>query len=215
MFEQQSVRREPARFWILFISLAFLFTLVLDSFTAFNRGCRELREDVLRLHVVANSDSEFDQAVKLAVRDGILKETAGSFTGAPDLAQAKAAALENLPRMEAAAASTLSRLGVESPVTVREVRMFFDTRVYEDFTLPAGYYDAVRVEIGAAEGKNWWCVLYPPLCVSAAEERPLIAETFTGEEQAVVTADPEYEVRFWIVEVFGKIKNWLFPGKEG
>lgn len=198
------------KFWILTLTLAFLLGILLDSFSLFQRECREIREDVLRLHILANSDSAEDQAVKLLVRDRILAESGSLFNSAADKTSAREKAAENTGRVEKLAEEVLAEEGFSYPVTAKVTRQFFDTRVYDGFTMPAGWYDSLQVVLGEGEGHNWWCVLYPPLCISAAEKaQEELEESFTEEELRVLEAEPQYEVRFFLVELAGKIGNWL------
>ena len=94
-------------------------------------------------------------------------------------------------------------------------RMFFDTRVYDGFTMPAGWYDALRVVIGEGKGHNWWCVLYPPLCISGAEKLAEELRRFSAEERALLESEPRYEVRFFLVELAEKIGMWFRSRKGG
>ena len=131
---------------------------------------RSLRADTLRLHIRADSDSVFDQTCKLAVRDAILALADRLYAGRDlDAGAALAAAARDLPAFQWEAQRTLARLGAAQPVRVSLVNMYFDTAHYDGFTLPAGRYDALRVDIGSpgSYGRNWWCVLYPGLCGAA------------------------------------------------
>ena len=128
-----------------------------------------VRAGTLRLHIRADSDSVLDQTCKLAVRDALLELTDRLCADAGSADEARAAAARGLPAYRLTARETLARLGVDRPVRVSLVNMYFDTTRYEGFTLPAGRYDAVRVDIGGPDsyGRNWWCVLYPGLCGTA------------------------------------------------
>lgn len=128
-----------------------------------------LRADTIRLHVRADSDSVYDQTCKLAVRDAVLELTARLWPRDAGPAEAWAAAARSLPDIQWAARRALARMGQSRPVRVSLVNMYFDTTSYTDFALPAGRYDAVRVDIGqpGSYGQNWWCVLYPGLCAAA------------------------------------------------
>ena len=208
MRQHGSPLNQTAKFLLFFI-FSFLFILVLDSFSTFSAQCADIRENVLRLHIIANSDSTEDQEIKLRVRDRILQETDSLFYLSDSLEAAEAKARESLPRIEEIARDELDKLGCDDEIHAELTHMFFDTRVYEDFTMPAGYYDAVRITIGEAKGHNWWCVLYPALCVPAASEdsEAALARTLTEGEREIVESKPEYEVRFYAVEFFEKIKD--------
>ena len=200
---------------VLAVALAFLLGIVLDSFSTFHRDCARVRQEVLRLHVLASSDSPEDQALKFRVRDRILAETGETFRRADSLSDAKEMAVRSLPAVERAARAALDEAGSGEPVRAEVVRMFFDTRVYDGFTMPAGWYDALRVVIGEGKGHNWWCVLYPPLCISAAEKLPEELRRFSAEERALLESEPRYEVRFFLVELAEKIGMWFRSRKGG
>lgn len=153
-----------------------------------------VREDVVRLHILANSDSTADQTVKLLVRDAVVAATEGWAADNPE--QARSAAADQLPQIREIARQTVADAGCDYPVEVEMTRMYFTTRQYGDTTLPAGMYDAVRVTLGEGKGQNWWCVVYPPLCVGAATEG---VEALDRRQQTFVTGDT-YEVRFKVVE---------------
>ena len=202
--------KHSEKFWILTITLTFLLAIAFDSLSLFQKECREIQEDVLRLHILANSDSEEDQAVKLKVRDRILLESGELFNTVGDKSSAQEKAAENTDKVEQIAKEVLAEEGFSYPVTAKVTRQFFDTRVYDGFTMPAGWYDSLQVILGEGAGRNWWCVLYPPLCISAAEKtQEKLEENFTEGERQVLESEPKYEVRFFIVELAGKIGNWL------
>ena len=133
-----------------------------------------LSEKVVRLHVLANSDSQEDQELKLRVRDRVLAETEALLEASADRKDAEQRLTAALPELERLAAEEIAESGYDYPVSVRLEETAFPTRTYDDFTLPAGEYLALRVLIGAAEGQNWWCVVFPPLCAAASED---VAET--------------------------------------
>lgn len=176
-------------------------------------GCASVRSHTLRLHILANSDSAADQALKLDVRDAILARAGSMLTGAATKQEALEKAAEALPEIQAAARDEIARQGYDYPVTVRLENRFFATRAYDGFTLPAGMYDAVRVEIGQSAGRNWFCVLFPPLCVPAAlageEQGEGQKETagYTPDEQAAV--ESPYRISFALVEAVERLEAWL------
>lgn len=158
-----------------------------------------VRDNVVRLHILANSDSTEDQTLKLKVRDAITEAAAGWLDGAVDSAQALTLARENLPRLQQVAEQTVAAAGCDHPVRVELKELYFTTRQYDTVTLPAGMYDAVQVTIGAGEGQNWWCVVFPPFCAGAAAE----PERFLSPgQQEYVENSGRYEVRFKVVEWF-------------
>jgi len=158
----------------------------------------ELSEKLIRLHVLANSDTPEDQELKLKVRDGVLAAAEGDT---PDL-----------EKLQQAAQAVVAENGYDYPVRVTREYCWFDTRVYDTFSLPAGYYDAVRVLIGEGEGKNWWCVVYPPLCAGVCEEE--LAETakkygWTEKEISLICEEKGYIIRFRLADLWGKLQHLL------
>lgn len=148
-----------------------------------------VQQEVVRLHVLANSDSTADQTLKLQVRDAVTAAAAQWTADSP--AAARTQAREALPHLQAVAQDTLRQAGCDDAVQVEFTQMYFTTRQYGDTTLPAGMYDAVRVTIGAGKGQNWWCVMYPPLCVGGATGRDTLSP---------VTNNPPHVLRFKVVE---------------
>ena len=178
---------------------------VLLCFTGFSAQCDCLAENVLRLHVLANSDSEKDQAVKLLVRDAILEKTAEKCGNAENLEEALRAVEDDLTEIESAANQTLTEQGMPYRASVSLCEMYFPTRVYESYKLPAGKYTALRVSLGEAAGKNWWCVVFPDLCISGAAD---LSSLPAGARQAIAQAD-ELKVRFKAVEIFSSLREFF------
>ena len=160
----------------------------------------DLRGRVLRLHILANSDSGADQAVKLHVRDAVVEECAGLLDGANNATEAAVLAEAKLDEVCAVAERVLREQGADYGVTAEVTTAYFPTRVYDNVTLPAGRYPAVRLRLGKAAGHNWWCVLFPPLCVSAATDKKTTADVLTPREDALVSDAPRYKVKFKLVE---------------
>lgn len=166
-----------------------------------------LREDLLRLHVVGASDSQEDQAVKLQVRDAVLASLEEGLADLTDIEQAKAYVREMLPKIEAVANQTLAAAGFSQTATVSLTEEEFPVREYDSFTLPSGVYNALRVVIGEGEGKNWWCVVFPQLCLSATSEKFVEMSNFSDELNGTLTG--EYELRFWLLDKLGQIENFF------
>ncbi len=175
------------------------------SVMVFGAGCADLRGETVRLHVVAHSDSDADQALKLKVRDAVCAATAELLDGCTVQGEALSRLREALPAIERVAAQCIAEAGYAYPVTAELTTMRFTTRTYDSGTFPAGVYEALRVTIGEGSGRNWWCVVYPPLCVSAAmavDESPL------SDAAVSVIRTPRYAVRFKIVEW---VERWRKP----
>jgi len=187
---------------IIFLATVF-FTAVVSSTISFAQTCDEVRSDVLRLHILANSDSEEDQNLKLKVRDAVLKEGADIFEGSQNVEEAVSKITPQKDRLKSIAEKVIKENGKNYPVTVLLETEYFETRTYEDVTLPAGEYLAVRILIGEGKGHNWWCVMFPPLCLPAATDT--VDAYMSDDEITLVKSQPEYEPRFKIVEWFQKI----------
>lgn len=168
---------------------------------------QRMADKIIRLHVVANSDTSADQAVKLAVRDAVLREAGRVLDGAEDPKQAVAA---QLPALEAAANAELQRQGSEDLARVSFRRELFPTREYDTFSLPAGVYDSLRVTIGQGEGHNWWCVIFPPLCAQAAGLSEQAVQALSDDDVRLVTeSGGGYVVRFRLLELWDALVQRL------
>lgn len=176
---------------------------------------QRLNEELIRLHVVANSDSREDQEVKLRVRDAVIESLEADLKSLGDVEQAKAYLQENLPKIQAVANQTLKKAGYSGDAVVSLCKEAFDTRDYDTFSLPAGIYEALRIVIGEGEGHNWWCVVFPTLCVPATTEG--FADTAAGAGfpdslTGALTGEEEYQVRFYLLDALGRMENYFFPG---
>ena len=172
---------------------------------------QRMSEKIIRLHVVANSDSGADQAIKLHVRDAVLAAARQALQGAGDPQQAIAQAL---PQLEAAANAALAAQGSRDTASVSFRRELFPTRDYDTFSLPSGVYRSLRVTIGAGGGHNWWCVIFPSLCVPATADgfvQAAEAGGFTRAEIGLMTqADEGYVLKFRSLELLQALKKVLF-----
>jgi stage II sporulation protein R len=189
------------------VALGLVITILLSSISAFAKDYEHIKETVLRFHILANSDSEADQALKLEVRDAVLAGTAEVFKEADNTERAVAAAEEALPEIERIAKETIKAAGYSYPVHAEVTTMPFDTRVYGDITMPAGEYKAIRVTIGEAKGKNWWCVMFPQLCLPAFTEEQsedVFNEFLSESEQDILRNPTKYEGKFYILEMWNK-----------
>ena len=194
---------------LLQIECAALAAFLLVGFCAygfpFADGCRDLYDNMLRLHVIANSDTQRDQQLKLLVRDTLLREGAAWFDGAADAENAKDMLVPHFDDMEQSAQAALLENGCTDEVHISLEKTYFETRTYGEYTVPAGWYTAMCVRIGKAAGHNWWCVMFPPLCLPAATKNTDAA--FTANGKAVLGSNPKYDVRFKVVEWVQKVKN--------
>ena len=182
--------------------------IICGQFSFFAAESEELGGRVLRLHILANSDSPADQALKLKIRDAVLSCSGELFSGCDTRQKMISAAQEQLPKIQQVAEQTALHNGYELPVTASVTDMFFETRRYDHVILPAGTYTAVRIELGAAAGKNWWCVLYPPLCVSAAQTGFTEEEAQISDSLLQQDALPHYRARLAVVEWWETLCRW-------
>lgn len=183
---------------VLALSLGIVFFTAFGAFRTFSANCEEVRGEVLRLHIPANSDSVEDQSIKLRLRDELLARFGGELSGCGDLASAKARADELLPEIERFANEFLAANGFSYGATAELVEMYFTTREYDRLILPAGNYTALRVTLGSGSGKNWWCVIFPQLClpaVSEDENAQAVLDSF-GKPRKVTAKFAVYE---WLV----------------
>lgn len=178
------------------------------SVGAFAYNCSRVRSDVLRMHVIANSDCSADQQLKLMVRDAVLERGAQLFDGTVTADEARRKIEPHKAELEAAAREVIERAGYDYPVSVNVVNEYFATRCYGSLTMPAGRYTAVKVVIGEGVGRNWWCVMFPPLCLPAAQDRGGNLDAFFDDgELKVVESSGRYEPRFKIVEIIEKLRE--------
>lgn len=194
--------------WLRAIAAAMMVCLTL-SVCRLHGTCEGVRERVVRLHVLANSDSGEDQALKLKVRDAILAASADWQDTAHTADEALALAQERLPTLQAVAQEVVAAEGYAYPVQVEVCRAYFTTRQYETVTLPAGTYDAVRVIIGEGKGQNWWCVMYPPLCVGAAADRQQATSLWSDSQRDLVDGGDRYVAKFKVVEWVQRVLSWF------
>lgn len=190
------------------VAIATTLTVVL-SLCRFNARCENIRESVLRLHILANSDLKSDQELKLKVRDAVLVQSDEMFLSAKNEAEAVKIAKENIAFLTDIADKTIKENGYDYKVQVSVEEVWFDERVYDDFTLPAGNYEALRIIIGEGEGKNWWCVMFPSVCIPTATQDNEISSVLDKDETDMVKQPEKYVVKFKVVELFEKAKSKL------
>lgn len=195
--------------WEAALLLALALTLTAGLWAARSQG--ELAHRVLRLHVLAHSDQPEDQALKLKVRDAVLERAGQYVAGAADRDGAEEALRPRLEELAQAGAAVVAAAGRRDPVQVTLEESWFPTRRYEDFALPAGTYRTLRVRIGAGKGQNWWCVVFPPLCLGSVTEE--VAESaaaagLSGEQMALITGqDGGYVLKFRLLEWLGQLSR--------
>ncbi len=165
-----------------------------------------LTQSVLRLHIVADSDDPQDQAVKLAVRDALVSEYGQTLSQAESLEQAQELAGRLLPRMLDTARQTAATQGCTLPITGEVGELSFPAVSYEGYTLPAGEYQAVRIQLGEGEGHNWFCVLYPAVCLDSSVA---LEEGMSSQQKEMLTHPEDYEIRFALLDGLMALWNWV------
>ena len=186
----------------LSVLLGMIVAVILSGIGAFAGEIAEIRGQVFRLHLLAHADSQPDEALKLAVRDAILTRRPEILGGGATKEEARQLALKHLSEIERIAQSEIHRLGYSYPVSAEIVNMYFATRRYEGFILPAGRYDAVRLIIGEGGGNNWWCIMFPPMCIPAA--RP--GDSSLEEQIAHFGQAARYKPKFAVVELIESLR---------
>ena len=188
------------------MALGIASALLLSGFRGFATDCESVQSKVLRLHIPANSDSEYDQDIKLKLRDYILEEYSAQLACESDITHAIAQTEALLPEIEAACNDFLASECAPYGAKAELCNMHFNTRVYDNVTLPAGEYTALRITLGSGEGQNWWCVMFPPLCIPVASEEKqteLLPDVLVSEKK-----NEKVEVKFALFEFF----EWLANG---
>lgn len=197
------------RYYKRFVLAAALVAAALTmTVTALQQEQAALAEKLIRLHVVANSDSEMDQQLKLQVRDAVLNKAEQVVQYAEDPAAALQAAL---PLLKETAETCLRKCGSTQAAEVSLKYERFPTRAYETFSLPAGVYPSLRIVLGEGKGHNWWCVVFPSVCLRAVSqvEAAAVSAGFSEGEIHMITHPEEYVFKFKILELLQQLQNWL------
>lgn len=193
---------------ILEISVFLSLFVCIVGCISFENDCEQIRQSVLRLHVIASSDTDEDQRLKLKVRDVLLEKGGDIFAQNDGIVMAQEKVKNNLDTLKETAEKAVREMGYSYPVEVKLGESYFPTKQYENITLPAGKYNAVKVIIGEGEGKNWWCVMFPPMCLPAASKNEAqLSDVLSEKGMDIVTGERKYEVRFWIVEKYQELVN--------
>lgn len=199
------------RRWELALLLALSAVLLLSLWL--EREHTQLADSVLRLHVLANSDSQEDQALKLRVRDRILTEAERLVPENAGLEETEEILTEHLEELARAGAQTAADAGYSYPVTAELCETWFPTKEYDGFSMPAGQYRALRIVIGEGAGQNWWCVVFPPLCLSASVEETARDAGLTEQQVSLLLGETEgYVIKFKALELWEQLKLLLGRG---
>ena len=193
----------------IFIALLLSMTfLIVYNFSVFSYSCQTVRNDVVRLHILANSDAKQDQELKLKVRDAILTETSLLTDSVSSSEEALYVISNETDALRDIAQKVVNMNGYDYTVKAETVSEYFSTRVYDGITIPAGRYNAVKITIGEGKGKNWWCMMFPSVCIPAAEGNS-VEKVFNQKQKNITMNTSEYEVRFRIVEYFEQFKHLI------
>ena len=191
------------------IRLAVLFGLIaaiLLSISNFDARCEDLRENVFRLHIIANSNNDADQQLKLKVRDAVLLISKDMYKGIESTDQAIEITNVNSDLILKTAKKVIADNGFNYDVKLNIGKAYFTNREYENFTLPAGEYNALNIVIGEGNGKNWWCVMFPAMCIGAAAD---FGSSVSEQSEEIATNPKNYAFRFKTVEIYENIKKYF------
>ena len=205
---------------IFSLSLLLSLYILISAHSYANAVSNDLSTAVFRLHVIANSDSSEDQSLKLKVRDNLLEYMNSISSECKTKTEAIKLAEENIDIFKQIAQKTVIENGYNYPINISIGNFYFPTKFYGDISLPSGYYDALKVEIGEAKGKNWWCVMFPSLCfidinsgVVDDDAKENLKENLNSESYSVISStSPELKFKFKIIEFFKQ--NELFTAKN-
>ena len=197
------------RRWEMALLVGIVLALLWGSWTGQEQ--RELADSLIRFHVIANSDSEEDQALKLKVRDQVLERAEELYPEGATREEVYTVLENSLDELVAVGRTVVEEQGYDYPISAYLTRSWFPTKEYDDFALPAGNYTALQVVIGEGAGRNWWCVAFPPLCLGAAgetvEEAAQVGH-FSQEQVALITeADQDYVLKFKSMELLGRLQG--------
>ena len=197
----------------LYITLFFLFSIACIAGLRYEQRLemqKGIAEKIIRFHVIANSDTKADQNLKLAVRDAVGIKMSGLLKDAADRSRSEAVIRKNMEDMKQTAEKVIAERGYDYDVDICLTDTDFPVKTYGAYTFPAGNYEALEIVIGAGKGHNWWCVLFPALCLPAAEDTPELGEVLTQGEMDAVQGGEKYEVRFKLWEIYEWIQeNWF------
>ncbi len=203
--------------WEIALLTGFAVALLMGAYL--DREQAALADSVIRLHVIANSDSRADQDLKYQVRDRILTEAAALYQPGDDLQQVRKSMEDNLTLLAEAGREVVEEQGYDYPVSAKLERTWFPTKKYTDFALPAGNYTALRIVVGEGKGENWWCVAFPPLCLGSVSEtvdEAAAAGSFTPEQVSLITGESGgYVVKFKAIELWEEFKKMWEETKPG
>ncbi len=189
---------------LVFVPIFLCALLVVVSITPTITMSESISQKVFRLHILANSDSQEDQQLKLRVRDKILQESEEMFSSCNSVDEAINISRESIDKLKNISRQVIAYYNYDYDVRAYVTKEYFETREYDNFTLPAGIYDCLKIEIGQGKGHNWWCVMYPSVCISGCTDD--FDLTLTEDEKQLIESD-NYVIKFKVVEIYEKIKS--------
>lgn len=184
---------------------------VLYNIVNFSVSCENINSKIFRLHILANSDSVEDQSLKMRIKDKIQKFSKNILNNHNNKEESEDIFIKNLSNVEKIAKNEIRKCGYNYPVSARVTNSYFNTRNYENFTLPAGNYDALEIKIGSGKGENWWCVIFPMLCIGTSSKNKNLDKTFNKNEKNIIcNRKKKYAINFRIVEIYQLVKKWIY-----
>ena len=184
-----------------------LISAIMFSMVGFSTSCEEMYDNIIRIRIIANSDTPEDQSLKLEIRDAVLEKSKELYSGTMCYDDALCVTEQNLDTLLETAQNAVYDNGFDYSVKAEVREEFFETREYDGFTLPAGSYKTAVFTVGEAEGKNWWCVIYPEVCVGACSAR--LNDAVSDKTASVAYKSDKYVVKFKTVEIFEKVKKYF------
>lgn len=198
---------------LLSVTAIIIILYIAFSFTYFTASSESVRGDVVRLHILANSDSEEDQEVKLLVRDALLNENTRLLSGGVNTENAEEYFLENKEKLLETAKETLEKNNFNYDALISLGKEYFATKRYGELIFPAGEYTSLKIVLGEGKGHNWWCVMFPPLCVPAADDveadESKTADYLTHGGEKIVNGGNKYVIKFKLLEIYEELRNEL------
>lgn len=207
IFSKRSFNERKDRVILSFFASAFALYIAF-SCTYFASAAKSVREDVVRLHILANSDSEFDQNIKIYVRDALLETNSMILSNGVNTENAPVYFEKSKDELLNTAKKALKEKGVEYPVKITLEKEYYETREYGELTFPPGEYTSLKVVLGEGEGHNWWCVMFPPLCVPAADNVEVKTDTedyLTHSGNKIVNGGKKYIMKFKLLEIYEEL----------
>ena len=198
----------------IIVSLTYV---ILFNITSFAQSCNDIRNNTIRLHIIAQSDDEKDQLIKYQIRDSILKKYSDVFKEVTNIQDAEEKLISEKDSIQQFVNRKLSEYGVKYSAEITVEKEYFNTRKYENgIILPAGEYLALKINLGESKGENWWCIIFPALCLPAADiNSNTIENVYSDQSEKIIKSSQRYEIRFKIIEYIEKTKQLVDKQHQG